>query len=301
MKPTVLPSPRAARGWGLLALAAGLLLVGMTGMSAWHTFRQRDALLKAADEAVLRGAQLAFEQRLERERQQALRVAELLGDDTRVRATVLAPRFDEATVRDVLQDLRAAGQAGLLAVLDGSGKVRVESGLTELAGMDLSSSAAVRNALVERSTDVWTIGQRVFAVAIAQIRSGAAISALLLSGVEIDAAALRPIERAHGVRGALVVGQKIVARTAGPGDAALDAIFRTAAARGEGGGRVGEGAAAFIYRVSETGPAATSARALWVVGGQHLLASAAPIGGIWWLPVLLSGLMWLLVVALVRL
>jgi hypothetical protein len=301
MKPIELPSPRFARGWGLLALAAGLLLVGMTGLSAWHTFRHRDALLKAADEAVLRGAQLAFEQSLERERQQALRVAELLVDDTRVRATVLAPRFDEATVRDVLQDLRAAGQASVLAVLDGAGKVRVENGLPELGGMDLSAAAAVRNAPLERSTDVWTIGQRVFAVAVAQIRSGPSTPALLLTGIEIDAAALRPIERAHGVRGALAVGQKIVVRTAGPGDAALDPVFRTAATRGEGSGRVGEGAAAFVYRVSETGPGATSARALWVVGGRHLLASAAPIGGIWWLPVLLAGLMWLLVVALVRL
>jgi hypothetical protein len=295
----IVPAPR--RVWGLLSLTAGLLLVAMTGLSSWQALRQRDGLLKAGDEASLRGAQLAFEQSLQRERLQALRVADLLVDDTRVRSTVLTPRFDEATVRDVLQDLRTASQAALLAVLDGTGKVRVETGLPELAGMDLSSAAAVRNAPVEPSTDVWTVGQRIFAVAIAQIRSGPSMSALLLSGVEIDAAALQPIEKAHGVRGALVVGQKIVARTAAAGDAALDVVFRTAAARAENGGRIARGPDELLYRVSETGPGATSARALWIVSARHLLASAAPLTGVWWMPILLAGLLWLLVVALVRL
>ncbi len=302
MKPALSPRPAPpARGWSALALVAGLVLVAMTGLACWHLQRQRESVLKTADEASLRGAQSTFEQLLERERQHAVRLVSLLADDSRVRATALAPHFDEATVGDVLQDLRTACQASLMAVLDGSGKVRAQTGLSELAGADLSSAAAVRSAPSEPAIDVWTIGSRVFVVALAPIRSGAAVSALLLSGSEIGAAALQPIEQAHGVRAALLVGPKIVARTPGPGDAVLDAVFAAAGARAESSGRVREAGGEFLYRVSDTSPAAASARALWVLPARHLLAAATPIAGVWWLPILLAGLLWLLVLALVRL
>jgi hypothetical protein len=140
----------------------------------------------------------------------------------------------------------------------------------------------------------------VFVVAVAAVRSGPAATALLVAGTEIGAAALAPIEQAQGVRAALLVGPRIAARTAGPGDAALDAVFSAAGARAESGGRIREGAGEFLYRTSDTSPAAASARALWVVSARHLLA-AAPLAGVWWMPILLAGLLWLLVLALVRL
>ena len=53
----------------------------------------------------------------------------MLADDNRIRATVLAPKFDEATVQDVLEDLRKSSGATLLGSRSTSaGKVVAVSG-----------------------------------------------------------------------------------------------------------------------------------------------------------------------------
>jgi hypothetical protein len=52
----------------------------------------------------------------------------VLADDNRIRSTVLAPKFDEATVQDILEDLRKSSGATLLAVVDAAGKVIAVAG-----------------------------------------------------------------------------------------------------------------------------------------------------------------------------
>ena len=120
------------------------------------------------------------------------------------------PRFDEATVRDVLDDLRTASQATGLAVLDSAGKPQAVSGIAALKGVDLSSSAAVSTAQDRPTVDVWTVrpagagggpGPR------AQPARGAGAVA---GGQRAAGPALAGIARAHRVAAALVIAEKLV-------------------------------------------------------------------------------------------
>ena len=86
---------------------------GLVGRSA-----AARGFLSALDEQLLGQAGASLEQLLARQRDQLVAEVKVLADDNRIRATVLAPKFDEATVQDVLEDLRKSSGATLLAVVD---------------------------------------------------------------------------------------------------------------------------------------------------------------------------------------
>jgi hypothetical protein len=289
--------PRARWTW-LLAATAGMALVGGTAASAELTQRRVQRLQAVADASPLEGAQLSFAQLLEGLRRETVAEARMLVDDTRVRSTVITPRFDEATVGDVLEDLRTASQSTGLAVLDSSGKALAVSGLPALRGMDLSSAAAVRTALERPTVDVWTFGQQVLVVALAPIRNRREVPALLLVANELPAAALAGIGKAHRVSGALVIADKIVARTAG--DGAPDAALQAAAARPVPAGEVLAGEDLYRYRVTATGDSAAAAQVVWLASNHHLVAAAGPVRSLVWMPVVMAGLLWLLLLNGIR-
>jgi hypothetical protein len=257
-----------------------------------------ERLMTAGDSSPVEGAQASFADLLEGLRKQTLSQARMLVDDTRIRATVITPRFDEATVRDVLEDLRNASQATGLAVLDSAGKPRAVSGIAALSGVDLSSSAAVRTAQDRPSVDIWTVGQQVLVVALAPVRNRREVAALLLVANELPASALAGVARAHRVTGALVVGDKIVSRT--PSDGMPDAALQTAAVLASPSGEVSAAGRVYRYRTSETGDSATAGQVVWLASNHHLLVAAAPLRSLVWMPVVMAGLLWLLLVTVVR-
>ena len=124
----------AGTGKAILMLVAGLVLVGGTVAAAMLASQRVQQLMTAGDASPLEGAQASFADLLDNLRKQTLSQARMLVDDTRVRATVITPSFDEATVRDVLEDLRSASQATGLAVLDSGGKPLAVSGIAALEG-----------------------------------------------------------------------------------------------------------------------------------------------------------------------
>ena len=235
------PIIRPSAGKSILALVAGLTLVAGTVVAARMAAQRVQELMTAGDAAPLEGAQASFADLLDGLRKQTLAEARMLVDDTRIRSTVITPRFDEATVRDVLEDLRAASQATGLAVLDSTGKPQAVSGMPALSGVDLSSSAAVRTAQDRPSVDIWTVGQQVLVVALAPVRNRREVPALLLVANELPAAALAGIAKAHRVSGALVIAEKLAART--PGDGAPEAALQAAVAQAGAAGEVTRGRA----------------------------------------------------------
>jgi hypothetical protein len=284
-------------GKAVLAVAAGALLVGGTAAAAVLASQRVQQLMTAGDSSPVDGAQASFAEVLEGLRKQTLAQARMLVDDTRVRATVITPSFDEATVRDVLDDLRAASQATGLAVLDSAGKPRTTSGIPALSGVDLSSSAAVRTAQDRPSVDVWTVGQQVLVVALAPVRNRREVPALLLVANELPAAAMAGIAKAHRVSGALVIAEKLAVRT--PSEAAPGAL-EAALAQGGPAGEVAVDDKTYRYRTSVTGDAATAAQVLWLSSNHHVVAAAGPVRSLVWMPVVMAGLLWLLLVTVVR-
>ena len=285
-----------ATGWGVVLLAT-LLLVG-SGGAGWTVHRELERWSANMDAQALDRAQGAFMGVLKRERERGLSEARLLADDARIRGTVLVPRFDPATVRDVLTDLRAASRSHLLAVLDRRGRVRAVSGHDHLEDVDLSATEAVQAAGAEAATDVWPFGERLFVISVAPIRAGDQLEALLLIGTEIPSAQLAEIESREGVRGALVMGERVIVR--GREDAELDQALCALRPDGAGPIRFAHASGAWLGRAHGTGRSAASARVVWAVARQPAWARAPLLSLGAAAPVAAVGLMWLLVLLLVR-
>jgi hypothetical protein len=278
------PRPRQSRRPWLVLGSAGAMLVA-AAVASWITSRAFDGAMARLDAQVLRQAGDALESALASQRTHALSEIRLLADDNRVRATVITPKFDEATVRDVLDDLRKASGATVMAVLEAGGKVGAVSGMTSLAGDNLGQTAAVKGALEKPTSDVWSFPERVLIVAVAPVLSGNQVAALLLIGFEAGQSLLAAIEQTLGTAGALVVADKIVARSAK--DPAAGAALEGARTLAEGSSRLVLAAGhAFVARAVRTSDSAAGARAVWLVPRHHQAGQFGPVPQALWMPVL---------------
>jgi hypothetical protein len=291
------PRPRQ-QGSQAARWASGLAVVALAAGASWFATRLFDQSLARLDQQALRQAGLALDRTIEQQRSHALSEVRLLSDDNRVRATVITPRFDEATVRDVLDDLRRASGAAVLAVLDVTGKVGAVSGNDAIKKESFGQAAAVKAALERPTADVWSFPDRVLTVAVAPILSGNQVAALLMIGFEVGQPALGAIEQTLGVSGGLVVADRVVARSSS--DAAVAAALETARGTAEGSTRLVSGARAFMVRASKTSEAATAARAVWLVPQHHLADQFGAIPQALWTPVLAAVAMLLLSIVWTR-
>jgi hypothetical protein len=259
----------------------GLIMVALAAAASWFTSGAFDRSLSRLDEQALRQAGVALERALDGQRAQALAQVRLLADDNRVRATVITPRFDEATVRDVLDDLRKASGATVMAVLDVNGKVDAVSGLDALKRETLGQTAAMKAAMEKATADVWSFPDRVLVIALAPVLSGDQVAALMMVGFEMGTPALTAVEQSTGVAGALVVADRVIAR--GDTDPALGPAFEAARNVADGSSRVVEGGA-FLARATRTSDSAAAARAVWLVPQRHQAALFGPLPQVLWMP-----------------
>jgi hypothetical protein len=289
------PRPRARRAPQLLLMSTGVALVGLALGAAWFSRGALEAALDQLDAQALGHAGVALDKALDSQRGQALSQIRLLADDNRVRATVITPRFDEATVRDVLDDLRKASGASVMAVLDVAGKVGAVSGIEALKKENLGQTAAVKAAMEKATADVWTFPDRVLVIAVAPIISGNQVAALMVIGFELGSATLGAIEQASGVSAALVVSDKVVAR--GSSNAALTPVFEAARAVAEGTTRTIDSGGTFLVRASRTTDSAAAARALWLVPRHQQAGLFRMVPQALWIPALSAVAMLLLSIA----
>src|SRR5688572_17299142 len=111
------PQPAPARS-SAGAMMAGIVVLAALGAVSWTADRQVRRFLSSLDDDIVGQAARSLDQLLARQRDQLVAEVRVLADDNRIRATVLAPKFDEGTVQDVLEDIRKSSGATLLAVLD---------------------------------------------------------------------------------------------------------------------------------------------------------------------------------------
>lgn len=288
--PARIPAPTRRAG----PLATALLIFAALGAACWLTHRRLQQFLSALDDQVLGEAARTLEQLIARQREQLVSEVKVLADDNRIRATVLAPRFDEATVQDVLEDLRRSSGATLLGVLDGSGKVEAVTGAAGLKEVNLSASPAVKAAFDRPTSDVWTLPDQAQVIGLAAIRSGDQAPALLVKGMPLASSQLGTVQTALGVSGAIFIGERIAASSSHDPD--VDEAFRNAQRLAEGTAEVAGGGRRFRVKVVRAGEGAMAARIAWLVPRRDALDDAGLLAILVWCPVPLGALLLLLLV-----
>jgi len=137
--------------------------------------------------------------------------AQLLAQDPRLQSTLAMAEIDNATILDILNDLRKLDPDSLFAVLSPDGKVRVTLGAPKLEGQDLSQTQLVQQARQKpglAATGTWLVDDRVEEVAMVAVRAGDRPVALLAVGNRIDDSQLSALAQAAGVHLALVVNEQ---------------------------------------------------------------------------------------------
>jgi hypothetical protein len=284
------PLPQPSGGAGVVATA--MLLFAALGFSCWLADGQLRGLLSGLDDQALGQASRTIEELVNRQREQLVSEVKVLADDNRIRATVLAPKFDEATVQDVLEDLRKSSGATLLAVLDGSGKVEAVTGAVGLRQVDLSSSAAVKAAFERPTSDIWTLPDQVQIIGIAPIRSGDQTPALLVKGLALGKSQLATVDAALGVSGAVFIGDRIAASSSQ--NVEIDEALRSAGRLADGSGELAIGGRGYRVKLGRAGEGATAARLAWLVPRHRAADRARPLLFLVWCPVPLGALLMLL-------
>jgi hypothetical protein len=290
-------SPLGAR-WNATFIGAGIATLAVALGASWVTNRLLGGFHSALDSAALSQAALAFDLAIEQQRSQVTSQVAVLAGDTRVRAPMMTPTFDEATVRDVLADLKGISGATMLAVMEVGGKVRSVSGLPALRDLDLGSSPLVKSARERAGADVWSLPDRALVVGVAPIRSAEQTIGLLAIGFEIGAPLLAGIQRTVGVDGALLIGEQVVASSStAPG---LLQAFQAAAGLPDQREELIRTDRPRVARVSRTGPSAAAAKVVWMVPYRHDNEKASHLGLLAWLPAVLVAATFALLFSLAR-
>jgi hypothetical protein len=284
------PRPQQDGGAGLIATA--VLLFAALGLGGWLADGQVRRLLSGLDDQALGQASRTLEELVNRQREQLVSEVKVLADDNRIRATVLAPKFDEATVQDVLEDRRKSSGATLLAVIDAGGKVEAVTGAVGLRQVDLSSSPAVKAAFERPTSDIWTLPDQVQVIGLAPIRSGDQAPALLVKGLALAKSQLATVEAALGVSGAVFIGDRIAASSSP--SAELDEALRGAGRLAEGSDELALGGRSYRVKMGRAGEGATAARLAWIVPRHRAFDRARLLLFLVWCPVPLGGLLLLL-------
>lgn len=296
--PAAMQPQQAARrssGGGVLA---GMVVLAALGAVSWTADQQVRRFLSALDDDIVAQAARSLDQLLARQRDQLVSEVKVLADDNRIRATVLAPKFDEGTVQDVLEDIRKSSGATLLAVLDSSGKVQAVAGAAGLKEISLGASSAVKAAFERPTSDVWTLPDQVQVVGLAPIRSGEQTPALLVKGLSLGKSQLATVETALGVSGAVFIGERIAAQSAQTPQ--LDEAFRAAGQLADGTAQVITGDRSHVVRLARAGDGATAARIAWLVPQHHHAERTRLLLLLVWCPVALGALMLIILIANAR-
>jgi hypothetical protein len=288
------PFPQPPAGGTRGAIMTAFILVVALGAVSWTGDRRLKQFLSELDDQLLGQATATLEQLVNRQREQLVSEVTVLADDNRIRATVLAPTFDQATVQDVIEDLRKSSGATLLGVLDARGNVRVVTGSVGLKGVNLGTSPSVKAAFARSTSDVWTLPDQVQIIGLAAVRSGDESPALLVKGLPLGRSQLATVEKALGVVGALFIGDRVAASSSDHPE--LDAVFKSAQRLGEGADQITAGGRDYGVRITRTGDGATAARLAWLVPRHHRLESARLLSYLIWCPVPLGALLLLLLV-----
>ena len=242
---------------------AGIVVLAALGAASWTADRQLRRFLSALDErrrsvrrarrssSCWRASAISWSSEVK-----------VLADDNRIRSTVLAPKFDEATVQDILEDLRKSSGATLLAVRRrerqgaGGGRRRRACARSTWARRRRS-----RPASTARPRTSGRCPTRCRSSGVAPIRSGDQTPALLVKGLSLGREPAGHRREGAG-RDGRAVHRRARRRAAARRRPELDEALR---AGGQHGRRnragVSAGGRSYLVRLARAGDGATAAQA----------------------------------------
>jgi len=281
MEAQVAREPRA----GTLSVAAAVAAFGLALAVSWTAQQRIDRLMDGIDARAIDSASEVLEELVARQGEQLAPTVAVLSEDTRVRAMVLTPTFDRATVLDLLNDLKVTSNAGVMALLDDEGRVNAVVGAPELDRLDLGASSLVKQSLDKPASQVWAFDSDVGVLAVSPVRVDDRVLAFFMMGIEIEDTVLQRIERTLGVSGAVFVGDRMVASASR--DVAIEQALRAAAAQPLGSKRIVAGNfLAFSAPLHDS----AVAKVAWLAPLQRHADGALLTRALGWVPALLVGL-----------
>jgi hypothetical protein len=276
-------SVAARSGWARIWIGAALFVFALALLLSWAAQRRLDDLLDRIDARKLEESGKVLDNVVAQQRKHLTATVGVLAEDARIRAMFLTQTFDQATVLDLLTDLKATLGASVVAILDSGGTVRAVLGAPEMAELDLGTSSLVKDALEKPSAQLWAFGNKVGVLSATPVRLDNQVRALFMLGYELDDALLQDIERAVGATGAIFIGDGIVASATRAPE--LERALRSAAELAPGSYRTVEGA--FLATSSRMSVAATVA---WLVPLYRHSGEVTLTRALSWLPAALVGL-----------
>jgi hypothetical protein len=286
----------ARSGWARVGIGAAAFVFALALLLSWATQRRLDAWLDGLDARTLDESSKVLDQLVAQQGKQLASTVALLSEDARIRAMVLTPNFDRATVVDLLSDLKATSGASVVALLDSDGTVRAVVGAPEMDQLDLGTSSLVRNALEKPSAQLWAFANEVGVLSATAVRLDNQVRALFMLGFELEDAWLQNIEQTLGATGAVFVGDQIVASASK--DPAVERALRSAAELPAG--KYSVVADTFLASSTRLSGAAVTATVAWLVPRYRHADAVTLTRSLSWLPAILVGIVLAFFIGLAR-
>lgn len=283
-------------GWARIEVIATAFVFVLAVLLSWATQRRVDAWFDTLDARSLDASAKVLDQLVAQRGKQLAATAALLSEDARVRAMVLTPDFDRATVVDLLTDLRATSGATMVAMLDSDGMVRAVVGAKEMDQLNLGTSSLVKRALEAPSAQLWAFADEVGVLAASAVRLDNQVRALFMMGMALEDVVLDNIEETLGASGAIFVGDQLVASARGVPQA--EQALRSALDMPPG--TYGVVADRFLATHARLGDAPVAASIAWLVPRHRNSDAVTLTSALSWLPAALVGLLLALSLALAR-
>lgn len=230
------------------ALILGAVSVAVSVMWLVVARRAVDAGVRANAVPYLERAKKAFDHMRSRTQSELRTQCRVLVEDPRLKSALGTEGMDEATLVDILNDLRALSGSTFLAILTPEGKVRAVSGADSLRGMNLASSQLMTSARTAPSAvaGAWVINGDLIDVGAQALRFEKETLAFLVAGAPLDKESLHAVYETSGAGVALILEGKV--KASAPADAPYQAAFDALATQpGELSGRAFEsGGLAFV-------------------------------------------------------
>ena len=191
----------------------GFVIIVTVGLAcAWAFVARRELAGSVINENITRLEQgrLLFDAMRARTQQMLRSECRLLVEDPRLKATLATQGIDEATVADILGDLKAQRGSGMLLVLTPEGRVFAQAGADPFRGLDLSASTVVKNARgAGDAVGAWVIGGSIVDVGITSVRFDRGVIAYLVVGLPIDPSFLKAVGDGAGASVAIISGTDV--------------------------------------------------------------------------------------------
>lgn len=282
-------------GWSRIWIGGAIVVFVLALLLSWSAHRRLDALLDRMDARTLDESAKVLDNLIAQQQRHLTATVAVLAEDARIRAMVLTPTFDQATVLDLLTDLKATSGASVAALLDSGGTVRAVIGAPEMDQLNLGTSSLVQKALEKPSAQLWAFANKVGVLSATPVVLDNQVRALFMLGFELDDALLQDIHKALGATGAVFVGDGIVAASSkGP---EIEQALRAAAELPPGTYRTVAGT--YLASSSRMSDAAVAARVAWLVPLYRQAEEVTLTRALAWLPAVLVGLVLALMLGLV--